>query len=70
MKYSRSSTPSTGYSSKGQSGLQSKFQDSQGYTEKLCLEKMMIIIIIIIIIIIPATVINEYLNEKKRHIDM
>jgi len=23
----------------GQSGLQNKFQDRQGYTEKLCLEK-------------------------------
>jgi hypothetical protein len=24
---------------RGQPGLQSEFQDSQGYTEKLCLEK-------------------------------
>jgi hypothetical protein len=34
-----------------QPGLQSEFQDSQGYTEKPCLEKTKIIIIIIIIII-------------------
>jgi hypothetical protein len=28
-----------GFLSRGQSGLQSEFQDSQGYTEKPCLEK-------------------------------
>jgi hypothetical protein len=27
------------FSVRGQPGLQSEFQDSQGYTEKLCLEK-------------------------------
>jgi hypothetical protein len=33
--------------------LQNEFQDSQGYTEKLCLEKTTTTTIIIIIIIIP-----------------
>jgi hypothetical protein len=28
-----------GFLSRGQSGLQSEFQDSQGYTEKPCLKK-------------------------------
>jgi hypothetical protein len=28
-----------GFLNSGQPGLQSEFQDSQGYTEKLCLEK-------------------------------
>jgi hypothetical protein len=32
----------------GQPGLQREFQDSQGYTEKPCLEKIVIIIIITI----------------------
>ena len=31
--------PSTWEAEVGQRGLQSEFQDSQGYTEKLCLEK-------------------------------
>jgi hypothetical protein len=37
---------------RGQPGLQSEVQDSQGYIEKPCLEKPKIIIIIMIIIII------------------
>jgi hypothetical protein len=40
----------------GQPGLQSEFQDSQGYTEKPCLGKSKIKIIIIVIIIISKLI--------------
>jgi hypothetical protein len=45
----------------GQPGLQSEFQDSQGYTEKPCLKEKKLVCYSII----PATEMGAYSRERK-----